>query len=261
MKRSISLEASEAAARLRQTDFATQAACAGFFGNAASSLALFGLGFDSSWPQVRQAYLIRLRQFPPDRNPAEFIQTVDAYETLKRLARSAADAEAAAAASDAFGSSGGKRRRVGDVTLAASTASAASAGGCLGLATGTAPVLALDMAGVCHMGACQVPPAAMQATGGILPPAAAQSSVDVAVHASGCGSAASSGSSGAPGAGGFAGRHPSHAGVLDGRSSPSGGGSHATADAFGSRSLGGGCALAGVIGGAGLPGGSAMCIG
>lgn len=224
MKRTISLEASAAAAQLRNRGFAAQVACAGAVSSVAHSLALFGLGLDAQWPQVRQAYLARLRQFPPERCPEEFIHTVDAYDTLKRIARNAVEASAVAAEFSDSGYSGGagKRRRVGESSSVVVMNTAVGAAGC-SLPAGPSPVIALDMAGVCHLGASPAAAALPVQTNGTVPGGANVFSAPVASAAvgsnggccsGGCsgsgdagGSVASSGSSGAPSiAAGFAGR-------------------------------------------------------
>ncbi|MHB1959743.1 MAG: J domain-containing protein [Acidobacteriaceae bacterium] len=51
--------------------------------------AMLGLGPDAEDEQIRAAYLAKLKQFPPDRSPAEFEQVRDAYELLRDRRRRA----------------------------------------------------------------------------------------------------------------------------------------------------------------------------
>lgn len=44
---------------------------------------VLGVGPDADDEQIRAAYLAKLKQFPPDRAPAEFEQIWDAYELLR----------------------------------------------------------------------------------------------------------------------------------------------------------------------------------
>ena len=44
---------------------------------------VLGVGQDATDEQIRAAYLRQLKQFPPDRCPAEFEQIRDAYELLR----------------------------------------------------------------------------------------------------------------------------------------------------------------------------------
>jgi curved DNA-binding protein CbpA len=44
---------------------------------------VLGVAEDATDEQIRAAYLRKLRQFPPDRSPAEFEQVRDAYELLR----------------------------------------------------------------------------------------------------------------------------------------------------------------------------------
>jgi curved DNA-binding protein CbpA len=44
---------------------------------------VLGVGEDATDEQIRAAYLNKLKQFPPDRSPAEFEQVRDAYEFLR----------------------------------------------------------------------------------------------------------------------------------------------------------------------------------
>jgi curved DNA-binding protein CbpA len=45
--------------------------------------AVLGLDPGAEDEQIRAAYLAKLKQFPPDRSPAEFEQVRDAYELLR----------------------------------------------------------------------------------------------------------------------------------------------------------------------------------
>jgi curved DNA-binding protein CbpA len=51
--------------------------------------AVLGLGTGAEDEQIRAAYLAKLKQFPPDRAPAEFEQVRDAYELLRDRRRRA----------------------------------------------------------------------------------------------------------------------------------------------------------------------------
>lgn len=51
--------------------------------------AVLGAGPEADDDQIRAAYLARLKQFPPDRSPAEFEQIRDAYELLRDRRRRA----------------------------------------------------------------------------------------------------------------------------------------------------------------------------
>ena len=44
---------------------------------------VLGVAEDATDEQIRAAYLRKLKQFPPDRSPAEFEQVRDAYELLQ----------------------------------------------------------------------------------------------------------------------------------------------------------------------------------
>ncbi len=44
---------------------------------------VLGVGPDADDERIRAAYLVRLKQFPPDRFPAEFERIRDAYEILR----------------------------------------------------------------------------------------------------------------------------------------------------------------------------------
>jgi DnaJ-class molecular chaperone len=51
--------------------------------------AVLGVGAEADNDEIRAAYLTRLKQFPPDRSPAEFEQIRDAYELLRDRRRRA----------------------------------------------------------------------------------------------------------------------------------------------------------------------------
>src|SRR5260370_12388175 len=51
--------------------------------------AVLGLGPGAEDEQIRAAYLAKLKQFPPDRSPAEFEQVRDAYDLLRDRRRRA----------------------------------------------------------------------------------------------------------------------------------------------------------------------------
>jgi curved DNA-binding protein CbpA len=51
--------------------------------------AVLGLGPGAEDEQIRAAYLAKLKQFPPDRSPAEFEQIRDAYDLLRDRRRRA----------------------------------------------------------------------------------------------------------------------------------------------------------------------------
>jgi curved DNA-binding protein CbpA len=44
---------------------------------------VLGVAPDVTDEQVRAAYLVKVKEFPPDRNPVEFEQVRDAYELLR----------------------------------------------------------------------------------------------------------------------------------------------------------------------------------
>jgi curved DNA-binding protein CbpA len=50
---------------------------------------VLGIGADADDERIRAAYLARLKQFPPDRSPAEFERVRDAYELLRDRRRRA----------------------------------------------------------------------------------------------------------------------------------------------------------------------------
>jgi len=45
--------------------------------------AVLGVAPDATDEQIRAAYLRKVKEFPPDRNPVEFEQVRDAYELLR----------------------------------------------------------------------------------------------------------------------------------------------------------------------------------
>ena len=103
MKRTISHEAEAAVHRLRDLGFTPASAGALPSQGGLSPLVVLGLADASCWQQVRQAFVGRLRQFPPEQFPEEFVIIVDAYKLLKRQFQSAQE--------EADGSGQGKRRR------------------------------------------------------------------------------------------------------------------------------------------------------
>jgi hypothetical protein len=98
MKRTISSDGSEVAARLRAVVGPTPAS--------GDPFAALGIQPTADWAEVRQAYLRRARMFPPEHFPVEFLATQEAYNALK----------AAAVAAQGVGS-GAKRRRCEDPCL------------------------------------------------------------------------------------------------------------------------------------------------
>jgi curved DNA-binding protein CbpA len=50
---------------------------------------VLGIGADADDERIRAAYLARLKQFPPDRSPAEFERVRDAYDLLRDRRRRA----------------------------------------------------------------------------------------------------------------------------------------------------------------------------
>lgn len=161
MKRTISTEASAAAGRLRQLGIGSPGFV--FGGGALDPLTVLGLGPQARWPEVRQAYIARLRVYHPEMQPQEFMRVVEAYDTLKRFFRASglgASADAAEAGESGGGScSGGpaKRRRAdaaGASLVSPNTSVSAFAGlqECWPMAPSVAPVIALDPTGVGHFG-------------------------------------------------------------------------------------------------------------
>mmetsp|Transcript_49822 Transcript_49822/g.106052 ORF Transcript_49822/g.106052 Transcript_49822/m.106052 type:complete len:217 (-) Transcript_49822:52-702(-) len=158
MKRTISLEAAAAVSYLRNSGF-TPAHSPPSRGGPCPWVAL-GVGPEARWPEVRQAFLSRLRQYPPERCPEEFVCVVDAYGVLKRHFR---DAEITAAANHSFSQAqtdcdtslpNTKRRRGCEAGSAIPGAMPTQpnpqevcAGSC---SVPTRGVIALDMTGVAH---------------------------------------------------------------------------------------------------------------
>eukprot|EP00929_Paragymnodinium_shiwhaense_P026220 TRINITY_DN15629_c0_g1_i1.p1 TRINITY_DN15629_c0_g1~~TRINITY_DN15629_c0_g1_i1.p1 ORF type:complete len:240 (-),score=11.22 TRINITY_DN15629_c0_g1_i1:4-723(-) len=143
MKRTISLEAQAAVAHLRDNcGFRPSVAlpsCGGI-----PPLAVLGIGPGiPSWSEVRQAFVVRIRQFPPDRNPEEFVHIVDAYDALKRYFRSLACEE-----EEQLTRSATKRRRV-DAEASLNGHNLASVGALC--AAAPKAVIAIDTIGVAHM--------------------------------------------------------------------------------------------------------------
>ncbi|CAK9059021.1 unnamed protein product [Durusdinium trenchii] len=102
MKRTISHEAEAAVHRLRDLGFTPASAGALPSQGGLSPLAVLGLTDANCWQQVRQAFVARLRQFPPEQFPEEFVIIVDAYKMLKRRFQNVQEED---------GSGHGKRRR------------------------------------------------------------------------------------------------------------------------------------------------------
>lgn len=157
MKRTISHEASAAAARLRELGILPS----GVFGagGAPDPLTVLGLGPQARWPEVRQAYVSRLRMYHPEQQPQEFMRVVDAYDTLKRFFRASLPGAGTASAEAGEGCADGplKRRRMdaAGASLSLSGASATTFAGlqeCWPAVANAGPVIALDPAGVGHIG-------------------------------------------------------------------------------------------------------------
>jgi curved DNA-binding protein CbpA len=51
--------------------------------------AVLGVSPDADDERIRAAYLVKLKQYPPDRSPAEFEQVRDAYDLLRDRRRRA----------------------------------------------------------------------------------------------------------------------------------------------------------------------------
>lgn len=158
MKRTISLEAGAAANYLRNSGITPAHQLQHHA--VAAPWDVLGVGPEAEWPQVRQAFISRLRQFPPERCPQEFVLVVDAYDVLKRHFRNVGVAVGGGTSSSTTCSDGGcsttnptvKRRRACEAggvlpgvpqTVTAST--------CAGdFAPAPRGVIALDMTGVAH---------------------------------------------------------------------------------------------------------------
>lgn len=155
MKRTISTEASAAAAHLRGLGISIGPGftCAGSL----DPLTVLGCTPQSSWPEVRRAYVARLHVLHPERQPQDFMAVVEAYDFLKRYFRASPDTTAAAEAGDSCSGAPAKRRRA-DAAGASHASSGSVAPTFAGLqecwpAVATpAPVIALDPAGVGHIG-------------------------------------------------------------------------------------------------------------
>eukprot|EP00403_Amphidinium_massartii_P016292 CAMPEP_0178414240 /NCGR_PEP_ID=MMETSP0689_2-20121128/22936_1 /TAXON_ID=160604 /ORGANISM="Amphidinium massartii, Strain CS-259" /LENGTH=222 /DNA_ID=CAMNT_0020035527 /DNA_START=16 /DNA_END=681 /DNA_ORIENTATION=+ len=131
MKRTISHEAQIAAARLRELGFTPTVTLPSSGG--ADPFTTLGLerGCVTEWTEVRQAFIARIRQYPPDQRPEEFVHILDAYEILKRSWRAPASSDGSQA----------KRRRIDYQRDAPG-------------------VIALDPAGVGHLSAAGAPSSA-----------------------------------------------------------------------------------------------------
>ncbi len=44
---------------------------------------ILGIGWNASEQEIREAYLRKVKEYPPDRSPEQFEQVRDAYETLR----------------------------------------------------------------------------------------------------------------------------------------------------------------------------------
>jgi len=197
MKRTISHEASDAAAHLRQLGFAPGIQNGG---GIPDPLTLLGLGPQAKWSEVRQAYVARLRVYHPEHHPQDFMRVVDAYDVLKRFFRSSNGATASAESdSGCFAGPTVKRRRAD--AAGAAGASVASPGPsapafaglqeCWQNAAAPAPVIALDPSGVGHIGQRD---RAMPGFGNITPSATAAPGTFLNGFGSGVSSAAAPGS-------------------------------------------------------------------
>jgi len=156
MKRTISHEAHAAAARLLTSGFTPTCvppSCGGL-----NPFMALGLNPAAQWPDIRQAFLARLRTYPPDRHPEEFVHIVDAYDTLKRTFREAAERQAAVAAEAAAADTTEMptKRRRSQASLGIDSEAASAAYPALNAKEGAAPqarqVIALDMTGIAHVG-------------------------------------------------------------------------------------------------------------
>ncbi|CAJ1332118.1 unnamed protein product [Effrenium voratum] len=129
MKRTISHEAEAAVHRLRDLGFTPASAGALPSQGGLSPLVVLGLADASCWQQVRHAFIARLRQFPPEQFPEEFVMIVDAYNFLKKRFQTAQEGEGQE------GDGRGKRRRRMEDPAAGS---------------GPPAVITMDCAGVVH---------------------------------------------------------------------------------------------------------------
>lgn len=155
MKRTISHEASDAAARLRVLGFGTGIQnCGGI----PDPLTLLGLGPHATWSEVRQAYVARLRVYHPEHHPQEFMRVVDAYDMLKRFFRTTPGASGATGSGDCENIDQAVKRRRADAAGTSLTSPGANAPNFAGLqecwrtACVSAPAIALDPSGVGHIG-------------------------------------------------------------------------------------------------------------
>eukprot|EP00928_Gymnodinium_smaydae_P048085 TRINITY_DN32123_c0_g1_i2.p1 TRINITY_DN32123_c0_g1~~TRINITY_DN32123_c0_g1_i2.p1 ORF type:complete len:244 (-),score=54.40 TRINITY_DN32123_c0_g1_i2:123-854(-) len=159
MKRTLSHEAAVTVSRMRDQGFSPAVALPSR-GGLLPSLAVFGLAPERApgWAEVRQAFVARLRQYPPERHPEEFVHIVDAYDTLKRHFRSVAGCqqEDAVAASCAAPAAAKRRRGLNGGSVADATVVAA------------AGPIAVDAAGVVHASTSS---ATCRSEGASLPPA------------------------------------------------------------------------------------------
>eukprot|EP00931_Biecheleriopsis_adriatica_P048778 TRINITY_DN28189_c0_g1_i1.p1 TRINITY_DN28189_c0_g1~~TRINITY_DN28189_c0_g1_i1.p1 ORF type:complete len:167 (+),score=31.51 TRINITY_DN28189_c0_g1_i1:56-556(+) len=111
MKRTLSHEAEAAVQRLRECGFSPANVASLPSHGGMSPLTVLGLGADvHCWQQVRQAYVARIREYPPEQRPEEFVTIVDAYTMLKKHFQNAQEVQAADTNEHT-----GKRRRRGQV--------------------------------------------------------------------------------------------------------------------------------------------------
>jgi hypothetical protein len=191
MKRTLSLEAQDAVAYLAKQGFMPASALPSRGG--VHPLAVLGLGPDARFPEVKQAFVTRLRQFPPERHPEEFIMIFDAYNALKRHFISLAQRENADDDEPLVRTS--KRTRfappLGSAEAAAQCAGfgcgSAGSGGyfaaCASVGGASAAVIAVDTSGVAHVEASRAGSAAVVGNNGFtgLFPAAATSAAGLGI--------------------------------------------------------------------------------
>jgi len=147
MKRTISHEAEAAVSWLQERGFTPASVLPSRGG--LHPLTVLGLGPDARWPGVRQAFVGRLRQYPPERHPEEFVQIVDAYDTLKRYFRNLAQLEDQVSTPSAPSA---KRLRMSDPGVAQANIHEAAVAGAAPVGGGC--VIALDCSGVAYVGGC-----------------------------------------------------------------------------------------------------------
>ncbi|CAE8609455.1 unnamed protein product [Polarella glacialis] len=129
------------------------------------------------WSEVRQAFISRLRQFPLEQHPEEFVLIVDAYHTLKRVF-------AEASGSDAESSGPAPKRRKAEATWGRFPSS----------------VMTLDCSGIVHDRPAE-PLSAGEGAGGLAAMPGREAPPGAAVGFLGGAGFARSSSSGCPGGG------------------------------------------------------------